>query len=285
MAAKPKLTEREWLEVKHMWEADPRPGYTWLVREMDLPVSAPAVRKTAVKEGWEKGAKPSVKPKAKALKAKRSLVSGGQREGRETIETFSETIETLGETIETLPKVAVGRPTKYRPEYDEQAKKLCMLGATDKQLADFFEVAESTINDWKHRSPSFWESVREGKMIADAEVAYALYQRAVGYDHEAIHFSNVNGEVIQTPYTKHYPPEPWAASWWLKNRQPHLWKDKVEVQEEINVNVFPPKEELDAIYEKALAEAEEIEMRIVQGRAERLGIDVDSVISGDFDYE
>lgn len=32
-----------------------------------------------------------------------------------------------------------GRPTKYKPEYAEQASKLCALGATDAQLADFFE--------------------------------------------------------------------------------------------------------------------------------------------------
>lgn len=40
---------------------------------------------------------------------------------------------------------------------------------------------------------------------------------------------------------------------------------------EINLNVFPPKEELDAIYNKALAEAAEMEAKLV-GRRERLGI-------------
>lgn len=35
--------------------------------------------------------------------------------------------------------MAIGRPTKYRPEFAEQARKLCLLGATDKELADFFE--------------------------------------------------------------------------------------------------------------------------------------------------
>lgn len=170
-----------------------------------------------------------------------------------------------------------GRPAKYRPEFDHQAHQLCLLGATDKQLAEFFGVSETTINNWKSEYASFLESVRGGKLLADAEVASALFQRAVGYEHEAIHFATVDGEVVQNTYTKHYPPEPWAAAWWLKNRQPNLWKDKVEVKEDINLNVFPPKEQLDAIYEKALAEAEEIEERIVKGRAERLGINLDGV--------
>jgi hypothetical protein len=44
--------------------------------------------------------------------------------------------------------------------------------------------------------------------------------------------------------------------------------------QEINVNVFPPKEELDALYEKALAEAAEMEAKLV-GRRERLDIVID----------
>lgn len=50
-------------------------------------------------------------------------------------------------------------------------------------------------------------------------------------------------------------------------------------QPEININLFPPKEELDAIYEKALQEAAEREARL-SGRRERLGIVIEH---GDFD--
>ena len=56
-----------------------------------------------------------------------------------------------------------GRPTDYRAEYAEQAEKLCLLGATDIQLADFFDVAESTIHLWKHTHPEFSESIKDGK--------------------------------------------------------------------------------------------------------------------------
>ena len=38
-----------------------------------------------------------------------------------------------------------GRPTLYREEYTEQALKLCRLGATDRELADFFDVHVDTI--------------------------------------------------------------------------------------------------------------------------------------------
>ena len=39
-----------------------------------------------------------------------------------------------------------GRPTKYKEEYAEQAYKLCLLGAKDKEMADFFQVSLSTLN-------------------------------------------------------------------------------------------------------------------------------------------
>ena len=79
-----------------------------------------------------------------------------------------------------------GRPTEYRPEYNEQARKLCLLGATDAQLADFFGVSETTINNWKLAHPEFLESLKAGKEKADALVAHALYHRAIGYKHDAV---------------------------------------------------------------------------------------------------
>lgn len=169
---------------------------------------------------------------------------------------------------------ATGRPTGYRPEFDEQAYKLALLGGTDKQIADFFNIAESTLNNWKKAHYSFLDSLREGKMLADSKVAESLYLRAIGYSHPDTHIAVVNGVPTKIETVKHYPPDTGAAVFWLKNRQPKIWRERVEVKEDLNLNVFPPKERLDAIYEKAMAEAEEIEKRVVRGRAERLGIDL-----------
>ena len=57
----------------------------------------------------------------------------------------------------------MGRPTKYKAEYAEQAAKLCALGAVDAQLADFFGVSEPTINAWKDKHPAFLKSLKESK--------------------------------------------------------------------------------------------------------------------------
>ena len=67
-----------------------------------------------------------------------------------------------------------GRPSLYREEYAEQAYKLCLLGATDKELADFFGVVETTVNNWKKDHAAFLESITRVKMAADADVAEKL---------------------------------------------------------------------------------------------------------------
>jgi hypothetical protein len=127
----------------------------------------------------------------------------------------------------------MGRPTDYLPEYDEQAYKLCLLGATDAKLADFFGVTEQTVNNWKQAHPSFFESITRGKEAADAEIAAALFHRAKGYEHPEDDIRTVSivgggSEIVITPTVKRYPPDTQAASLWLRNRQPHLWRDKTE---------------------------------------------------------
>lgn len=121
-----------------------------------------------------------------------------------------------------------GRPTKYESKYNKQAEKLCKLGATDKELADFFEVAESTLNLWKLQHPKFSESIKKGKEIADAEVAEKLYKRATGYSHPDVDIKVINDKIVTTRLTKHYAPDTAAAIFWLKNRQKKKWRDKVE---------------------------------------------------------
>lgn len=136
-----------------------------------------------------------------------------------------------------------GRPTKYKPEYDEQVVKLCRLGATDKEIADFFNVVESTINYWKIHEPSFSESIKKGKIIADMNVANALYKKATGYQQEDVEVFQFQGEPVIVPIIKNYQPDTGAAMAWLKNRRPKDFRDKqdIEMSGELNViKVTPP---------------------------------------------
>ena len=140
---------------------------------------------------------------------------------------------------------AVGRPTDYKEEYNEQAYKLCLLGATDAEIADFFGIAESTLNNWKKKFPDFMESIRKGKTIADAEVAEALYNKARGFVREGVKIFNANGEPLIVPYMEYYAPDTGAAFIWLKNRQSHKWRDKHEVEQSGNLEIKKKAQEIE----------------------------------------
>ena len=146
-----------------------------------------------------------------------------------------------------------GAPSKYDPAYNEQVYKLCLLGATDKEIADFFSVVESTINLWKKEHPEFSESIKKGKVIADAEVAYSLNKRAKGYQYDEITYEKIgDGESLvevgedgmstikqdkfkKKVVTKEVPPDVAAGNIWLKNRRGKVakeaqrWADKHEL--------------------------------------------------------
>lgn len=146
----------------------------------------------------------------------------------------------------------LGAPTKYRKEYDDQAYKLCLLGMIDSELADFFEVEESTINNWKKDFPSFLESMRRGKKIANAEVAHSLFKRATGFKEQVekpmtVSLGDSMGSEVQiVQYTETYPPDASAAFRFLHNREPEKWRDKQEIKfegmPEIGVVLDLPKD-------------------------------------------
>lgn len=119
-----------------------------------------------------------------------------------------------------------GRPTKFSPDIIRKAEKLAMLGLTDKQMAAALDICERTLNGWKKEHPEFLQSLKAGKDMADAEVAASLFQRACGYSHKAVKMFVAGGKVIAQEYIEHYPPDTVACIFWLKNRQPELWREK-----------------------------------------------------------
>ena len=141
-----------------------------------------------------------------------------------------------------------GRKSEYRIEYADQALKLCLLGATDKEFSEFFSVSEQTLNKWKKDYPEFLESLKKGKNIADANVASRLYNRAIGYNCKATKFATSNGKITDSKeFIEHYPPDTTAAIFWLKNRQPEKWRDKKEVDANVDLG-----DELESLTDEQL---------------------------------
>src|SRR5690606_4644575 len=101
-----------------------------------------------------------------------------------------------------------GRPSSYQRRFAIQARKLCQLGATIRDLAEFFEVAPSTISLWLRRQVDFTEAVNAGRLHADTAVEQSLFRRALGYEYETVKIfvNQRTREPIVVPYTKRLPP-------------------------------------------------------------------------------
>jgi hypothetical protein len=64
-----------------------------------------------------------------------------------------------------------GRTPSYTPDYCTIAYKFCLLGATNEDLAELFEVSRNTIGNWLTRYPEFKKAMQDGRDVADADVA------------------------------------------------------------------------------------------------------------------
>ena len=148
----------------------------------------------------------------------------------------------------------MARPTNYRNEYTEQARKLCLLGYTDKQLADFFNVCEQTINTWKIKHPEFLESIKKGKEFADTKVVESLYKRAIGIEYEEVELKTDGQNKSKRVVKKLIPPDTTAQIFWLKNRQPKSWRDKQEIDHQSSDGSMSPKQVKDLTDEELEAE-------------------------------
>lgn len=118
-----------------------------------------------------------------------------------------------------------GRPTDYEVRFNKMAFRHTLLGGTDKDLAELFEVNQTTIYEWKAKYPKFSKSIRKGKQEADGKVVQALYKRAIGYKHKEDKIFNNNGEALVVPTTKIYPPDYNSMNKWLSIRQRDKWAE------------------------------------------------------------
>lgn len=140
--------------------------------------------------------------------------------------------------------MTAGRRSSFKEEYIEQARKLCELGATDEEVADFIGVSVRTLYRWNIDHPKFCQALKVGKEVADQRVEQSLYHKAVGYSHESVKIFMPAGasEPIYAPYTEHIPPDTTAMIFWLKNRKPDEWRDAKQIDKTVTHKTEPVSE-------------------------------------------
>lgn len=111
------------------------------------------------------------------------------------------------------------------------AERICELarqGKTDKQIAELIGVTDRTLLNWKTDDVVFASYLKENKELADDLVELSTFKNARGYNYKEKTITD-KGEIEME---KHQPPNATAQIFWLKNRRPEVWKDRVEVATE-----------------------------------------------------
>ena len=106
---------------------------------------------------------------------------------------------------------------------------LARNGLTLKQCADIFSVSLETISNWMKNDERFHDAWMRGRVHPDHLVEQALFRRAVGYQIEELTQEKSMGVVTKEKrVVREIAPSEIACFFWLKNRLPHLWQERVQ---------------------------------------------------------
>lgn len=116
-------------------------------------------------------------------------------------------------------------------------------GKTTDQVCLTMGISQSTLMRLRTRFPDLWSTVSKTKQFVDAQVEQALFRRTVGYTYKTKKkeyvINDETGEIVEdkrgikmlkiTEQEFHEPPNVEAAKFWLRNRKPDEWKEKIEL--------------------------------------------------------
>lgn len=111
-------------------------------------------------------------------------------------------------------------------------------GLTNEDIAHNMGITRETLNQWSKKYPCILDALKKGKEVTDIRVENALYKRAVGYEYDEItqEYDKATDTMVTTKIvTKQVAPDTTAQIFWLKNRRPNKWRDKQEVNANVEV--------------------------------------------------
>lgn len=124
-------------------------------------------------------------------------------------------------------------------------------GLTDEQIASNMGITAKTLYEWKKKFCEICDALKRGKEVVDIQVENALLKRALGYEYNEISEKYEDGVLTERKVTKkQVVPDTTAQIFWLKNRKPEEWRDKREVDTNVEggvtiVNDIPKSNKAD----------------------------------------
>ena len=105
-------------------------------------------------------------------------------------------------------------------------------GLIDEQIAHNMGITTKTLYEWKNKYSEISEALKKGKEVIDRQVENALLKRALGYVYDETTYED---GVETKRVKKEVAPDTTAQIFWLKNRKPAEWRDKIEQQQTVTI--------------------------------------------------
>lgn len=115
-------------------------------------------------------------------------------------------------------------------------------GLTDEQIAANMGINVATLYRYKNEHKEICNALKRGKEVVDIQVENALFKRAIGYKYtetKTEEWQDQEGNPVQkvTKTVKEVVPDTTAQIFWLKNRRPDQWRDKIQTENKTDVNI------------------------------------------------
>lgn len=105
-------------------------------------------------------------------------------------------------------------------------------GLIDEQIAHNMGITTKTLYEWKNKYSEISGALKKGKEVIDRQVENALLKRALGYAYDETTYED---GVETKRVKKEVAPDTTAQIFWLKNRKPAEWRDKIEQQQTVTI--------------------------------------------------
>ena len=115
-------------------------------------------------------------------------------------------------------------------------RKWARNGLTDQEIAEQMDISRSTLKEWKNKYPSISAALKKTKAMYDSEVEEALENAALGYfktEREWRRDPETGEMVLYREYERWFKPDTTAQIFWLKNRDKLHWRDRQEIQMDV----------------------------------------------------
>ncbi len=136
-------------------------------------------------------------------------------------------------------------------------------GLTYEEIATNIGICRDTLNEWKNKDSDIADALKKGREVSDVIIENALFKKACGYTVKVkkafklrfVDYDEITGrkikeyEKIEECYEEvHIPADTTAQIFWLKNRKPKNWRDRIENKVEFDgkvINIVDDIEECD----------------------------------------